>query len=145
MTVSPTTDALLRRLVRDALTDVVGEALQEVRAELPGTASTTVRTQADLDALVRRLLGATPDLREAISTGRHRIVLETGATLAPAAAVSRAAAPRTTPITTGAVTERMVEAAAKAGTDLVIGPRAVLTPLARNKARAKGVTIRREG
>ena len=44
----------------------------------------------------------------------------------------------------GAVTERAVNAAAKAGARLVLGPRAVLTPLARDKARALGVPIEKE-
>jgi hypothetical protein len=44
----------------------------------------------------------------------------------------------------GAVTERMVAAAAKAGAALVLGPRAVLTPLARDKARALGVPVQKE-
>jgi len=43
----------------------------------------------------------------------------------------------------GAVTERTVAAAAKAGARLVLGPRAVLTPLARDKARVLGVPIER--
>jgi hypothetical protein len=44
----------------------------------------------------------------------------------------------------GAVTERTVAAAAAAGARLVLGPRAVLTPLARDKARALGVPISKE-
>ena len=44
----------------------------------------------------------------------------------------------------GAVTERKVDEAAKAGARLVLGPGAVLTPLARDKARAKGIKIERE-
>jgi len=44
----------------------------------------------------------------------------------------------------GAVTERAVIAAAKAGDRLVLGPRAVLTPLARDKARALGVPVEKE-
>ena len=44
----------------------------------------------------------------------------------------------------GAVTERAVHAAASAGVRLVLGPRAVLTPLARDKARALGVPIEKE-
>ncbi|HLQ55497.1 MAG TPA: hypothetical protein VK162_14655, partial [Streptosporangiaceae bacterium] len=44
----------------------------------------------------------------------------------------------------GAVTERAVIAAAKAGDRLVLGPRAVLTPLARDKARALGVLVEKE-
>jgi len=44
----------------------------------------------------------------------------------------------------GAVTERAVQAAAGAGARLVLGPRAVLTPLARDRARALGVPIEKE-
>ena len=44
----------------------------------------------------------------------------------------------------GAVTERAVIAAAKAGARLVLGPRAMLTPLARDKARALGVPVEKE-
>ncbi|HEX6855863.1 MAG TPA: hypothetical protein VF204_11250 [Streptosporangiaceae bacterium] len=44
----------------------------------------------------------------------------------------------------GAVTERAVIAAARAGAALVLGPRAVLTPLARDKARALGVPVQKE-
>jgi hypothetical protein len=44
----------------------------------------------------------------------------------------------------GAVTERVVVAAASAGARLVLGPRAVLTPLARDRARALGVPIEKE-
>ena len=44
----------------------------------------------------------------------------------------------------GAVTERAVAAAAAAGARLVPGPGAVLTPLAKDKARALGVPIDKE-
>ena len=42
------------------------------------------------------------------------------------------------------MTERMVAAAARDGAALVLGPRAVLTPLARDKARALGVPVQKE-
>jgi len=44
----------------------------------------------------------------------------------------------------GAVTEAMVAAAAREGARLVLGPRAVLTPLGRDRARAAGVEIVKE-
>jgi hypothetical protein len=44
----------------------------------------------------------------------------------------------------GAVTERKIKQAADAGARLVLGPGAVLTPLAREKARALGIDIERE-
>ena len=42
------------------------------------------------------------------------------------------------------MTERAVQAAAKAGERLVLGRRAMLTPLARDRAQALGVPIERE-
>jgi hypothetical protein len=44
----------------------------------------------------------------------------------------------------GAVTERAVIAAAKAGDRLVLGPGAMLTPLAKDKARALGIPVEKE-
>ena len=58
----------------------------------------------------------------------------------PAGAASRPAHR----IDKGAVTERAVAAAARAGARLVLGSRAVMTPLARDKARALGVPIEKE-
>jgi len=43
----------------------------------------------------------------------------------------------------GAVTERVVNTAAAAGARLQIGPRAVLTPLAKDRARVLGIVIER--
>jgi hypothetical protein len=47
-------------------------------------------------------------------------------------------------IEAGAVTERAVQSAAKAGRRIVLGRRAVLTPLARDRALALGVPIEKE-
>jgi len=44
----------------------------------------------------------------------------------------------------GAVTEAVIVAAARAGERLVLGRGAVLTPLARDRARASGVPIEKE-
>ena len=44
----------------------------------------------------------------------------------------------------GAVTEAVIKAAARAGERLVLGRGAVLTPLARDRARASGVPIEKE-
>ena len=44
----------------------------------------------------------------------------------------------------GAVTEAVIAAAARAGERLVLGRGAVLTPLARDRARASGVQIEKE-
>ena len=102
-------------------------------------------SDADLDALVRRVaeLCDDPGRRAAFQEGRHGFRL---------GSAGRAAlpgeAPRERPddvrIERGAVTERAVLKADRTGSRLVLGPRAVMTPLARDRARVLGVEIERE-
>jgi hypothetical protein len=98
----------------------------------------SLRTDADLGAFVRRLLHLfeNPKHRDELRSGRLRF------RLAPAAQPGSAQVAHR--VDKGAVTEAMVSDAAKAGARLVLGRRAVLTPLARDRARAAGVEIERE-
>ena len=98
----------------------------------------SVRTDAELAAFVARLLHLfeNPKHRADLRAGRLRFQLA-------ASGVAGAARPAHR-IEKGAVTEAAVRAAARAGTRLVLGPRAVLTPLARDRARAAGVEIEKE-
>jgi len=100
-----------------------------------------LRTDADLDVFVRSLVRRleNPRDRMAIRSGRLRFRL--GAIGAGAGAVAAGPAMR---IERGAVTERTVRDAAAAGARLVLAPRAVLTPMARDRARSLGVEIEKE-
>ena len=99
-----------------------------------------LRSDADLDAFVRSLVHRfeNPRDRMAIRSGKLRFRL--GATAAAAAAPAAA----TIRIERGAVTERAVRDAAAQGARLVLAPRAVLTPMARDRARSLGVEIEKE-
>ena len=98
----------------------------------------SLRTDADLGAFVRRLLHLfeNPKHRDELRSGRLRFRLAPVAVPGSAQPAHR--------VEKGAVTEAMVAEAAKAGARLVLGRRAVLTPLARDRARAAGVEIERE-
>jgi len=98
----------------------------------------SIRTDADLGKFVLRLLHLfeNPKHRDALRAGRLRFRL--------AAAAAPGSAQPSHRIEKGAVTEAMVAAAARAGARLVLGPRAVLTPLARDRARAASVEIVKE-
>ncbi|HEY0389578.1 MAG TPA: hypothetical protein VGC71_14140 [Gaiellales bacterium] len=100
----------------------------------------TIRSDADLDAFVRQLSRRleNPKDRMDIISGRLRFSLAGGgASQAPGAGpVMR--------IEKGAVTERHVREAAEKGARLVLAPRAVLTPMARDRARSLGVEIEKE-
>jgi hypothetical protein len=79
-----------------------------------------------------------PQERAAIRSGALRFSLrQAGATQIASTGSERR-------IDHGAVTERLVREAKAAGSSIVIGPKAVLTPLARDVARALGVTIQKE-
>jgi hypothetical protein len=101
-----------------------------------------LRSDADLDAFVRSLVHRfeNPRDRMAIRSGKLRFRL--GATAA-ASAAAPAGAPAIR-IERGAVTERVVRDAHAHGARLVLAPRAVLTPMARDRARSLGVEIEKE-
>jgi hypothetical protein len=134
--------AVLRDVLPAGLTDADGTtAAAAPRAAMAG--EVVVQTDADLGALVRQvaLLCEDPAARAALREGRHGFLLaRTGSShpphQGPAASFVR--------IERGAVTERAVARAAAEGARLVLGPKAVLTPLARDKARVLGVEIEKE-
>ncbi len=135
----------------DELRAAVREVIREVLPDgLPGGTTVSVTTDAELDALVRRLadLCDDPEKRAALKDGRHdfRLGEPTGRARRDHDEGSRRARPAVdaTRVDRGAVTERVVLKAAKAGTRLVLGPKAVLTPLARDRARVLGVEIEKE-
>jgi hypothetical protein len=109
-----------------------------VREHVESVEVVSIRTDADLGAFVLHLLHLfdNPKHRDAVRSGRLRFRL--AATAAPGSAQPSHR------IEKGAVTEAMVAASARAGARLVLGRRAVLTPLARDRARAAGVEIVKE-
>jgi hypothetical protein len=94
-----------------------------------------ITTDSDLDSFVRQLLRLfeNPKTRADLRNGRLSFRL---------AAASSATAPHR--IDSGAVTERHIVDIAASGGSLTLGRKAVLTPLAREKARALGVSISKE-
>jgi hypothetical protein len=139
----------LRALVREVIRDVLPSGFP---GGLPVTETVNLSTDEDLAAFVRRLLDLDPDQREELRSGRKRFRLPESSSApvpsVPAGAANGAErAGESTPvrrIERGAVTEAVIRAAARAGERLVLGRGAVLTPLARDRARASGVPIEKE-
>lgn len=134
----------LRAEVRAVLRDVL-PAVLTAQPAAPASArveEVALRTDADLDVFVRRLatLCEDPDERTALRDGRHAFRLAGDAD----AAAASGAAGAVLRVERGAVTERTVARAAAQRARLVVGRRAVLTPLARDKARTLGVDVERE-
>jgi hypothetical protein len=117
----------------------------------PNTEPVTIDTDEDLARFVRALLARleSPRDRRAIRSGRVRFTLRpttaTRATQATQATQATHATEQTLRIPKGAVTERAVRDAAERGVTLILARGAVLTPLARDQARALGVEIEKEG
>jgi hypothetical protein len=119
---------------------------------LPGSADGTVETvridsDEDLQTFVRALAGwlENPRDRLAIKSGRLRFALQRGTATATSAEPPGAEAQEVVRVQKGAVTERQVQDAASRGARLVLARAAILTPLARDSARALGVQIEKEG
>ncbi len=138
----------LRALVREVIRDLLPLGL-------PVIETVDLSTDEDLAMFVKRLLELDQEQREELRSGRRRFTLaatpapvpapaaETGLTTGtgPAAGTGAAGVRR---IERGAVTEAVVSQAARAGERLGLGRGAVLTPLARDRARASGVPIEKE-
>jgi pyruvate/2-oxoglutarate dehydrogenase complex dihydrolipoamide acyltransferase (E2) component len=145
------TSEQLRAQVRAVLRDVLPAVLtvgDGQRPSAPAPEPVSVRTDDDLDALVRRVatLCEDPRRREAMRDGRHGFRLAEGSRdqPAPTPAATTAATQTVVRVERGAVPERAVRRAAADKARLVLGPRAVLTPLARDSARSLGVDVERE-
>jgi len=155
----------LRALVREILSDVLSaEAAgagsvdhHQADPTVPtvevddGAETVAVATDADLDAFVRRLvqLFENPVYRRDVKAGRIRFRLAAAGSVAddPAAPTTRPdTAAVVVRIDRGAVTEARVREVARSGSGsrIVLGRAAVITPLARDRARALGVAVERE-
>jgi hypothetical protein len=144
--------ATLRRLIRDVIAEEVA-ALKAARgapaptASIPSVPATPVRlaSDADLAAFARQvlLLAEQPEMRAAILAGQHRFTLAGAApTSSPAA---QAQAGGTHRVDKGIVTERLIGQLPAGITRLLLGPGVSLTPLARDKAKARHLSIERTG
>jgi hypothetical protein len=119
-------------------------AAYTVRDGAVAVQTVSLRTDQELAAFVTRLLHLfeNPRRRDDLRSGRLRFRLAPGS--AGGAAGPAGSARPVRRIDQGAVTEAAVRDAARAGARLVLGRRAVLTPLARDRARAAGVEIEKE-
>jgi hypothetical protein len=149
----------IRALIREVIRDVLPK-------DLPVTETVNLSTDEDLAAFVARLLDLDPQTLEDVRAGRRRFRLAATARPAPQlpqhlrplqpvqpqgqhgtvgrTAVNGSASAPVRRVERGAVTEKIIREAAGAGERLVLGPGAVLTPLARDRARVSGVEITKE-
>lgn len=124
-----------------------GEVIGDGQAPAPVAEPVSIGTDEDLQRFVAMLAQRCedPQWRHALASGQTRFTLARAGGRAGAGPASPAGADAAAVhIAKGAVTERIVREAARTGARLVLARRAVLTPLARDQARALGVAIERE-
>ena len=131
MPLKPETTTELRRIVRDALREVVASRGAPANGVIVETVS--ISNDQDLASFVKRV--TEPATLERLRAGKVRFALEKNSATPPSPLAGEALS--------GVVTERKIEHLAVSG-KLVLAPGAVLTPLARDKARRLGLTIERE-
>jgi hypothetical protein len=146
MTVGGLDADTLRALVREVLREVLPVSpapaqagpVYTVRDGVEAVETVSLRTDQELAAFTARLLHLfeNPKHRDDLRAGRLRFRLAASGPAGSARPAHR--------IEKGAVTEAAVRDAARAGARLVLGRRAVLTPLARDRARVAGVEIEKE-
>ena len=142
--------AAVRAVLREVLPDgiVAAPTMPPPSGLQAGQGDVVITSDTDLTAFVRRVaaLCEDPHVRTELQGGRHGFRLAPGAQSGPGAGSVTGAGHdgSVTRIDRGAVTERAVVRAAAAGSRLVLGHGAVLTPLARDKARTLGVQIEKE-
>jgi hypothetical protein len=122
----PETSQELRGLVRE----VLKEAMANRAAPKQGTEAVRIGSDAELQAFIARL--SSPGVVETVRSGKLRF------TLTQTAHVST----NTGDVLEGVISEQRISALAAKGT-LILGPTAVLTPLARDRARKLGLKIER--
>ena len=144
-----------RNLIRELVKSVIAEEVAAIRkpkaASAPAAAEerVAIANDADLIGFARRVLSLAGDPTKAkeIAAGRYPFRLErpTQATAAPAprAAPVAPSAAQSHRIDSGVVTESTLNKLPRGLSRLLLGPGVTVTPLAKDRARALGLTFER--
>ena len=134
-------------LIRSLIRDVIAEEVKAMKAgKLPALPATSVRiaSDADLAAFAKDVLrlAADPKVRAAIEAGRHPFQL---AGSMPNSAPNAAPSGQSHRVDKGVVTETVIAKLAKGVSRLILAPGVSITPLARDKAKARNISVERIG
>jgi hypothetical protein len=146
-----------KSLLRELIKSVIAEEVAAIRKpshntpapEARATESVRVASDADLVAFARKVLSLAGDPAKAkeIAAGRYPFRLESAPQPAPVSALSltpkAAPAAQSLRIDSGVVTETMLNKLPRGTARLVLAPGVTITPLAKDRARALGLTFER--
>ncbi|WP_374653663.1 hypothetical protein [Dongia sp.] len=135
-----------KSLIRSLIRDVIAEEVKAMKAgKLPAVAASSVRIASDSDLAtfakdVLRL-AEDPQIRAAIQAGRHPFRLAGGT----ARTLVVPATDQSHRIDKGVVTEGVIAKLGGNISRLLLGPGVSITPLARDKAKARNISVERIG
>ena len=146
-----------KSLLRDLVKSVIAEEVAAIRKPKAAPAPTTadervaIANDADLIGFARRVLSLAGDPAKAkeIAAGRYPFRLDRQAATPASAAPTPRAAPATPSaaqshcIDSGVVTESTLNKLPRGLSQLLLGPGVTVTPLAKDRARALGLTFER--
>ena len=146
-----------RSLIRELVKSVIAEEVAALRKPKAATQAATeervaIASDADLVGFARRVLSLAGDPAKAkeIAAGRYPFRLDRpAAAQATAAPAPRAVPPPSAPVAqshridSGVVTESTLNKLPRGLSRLLLGPGVTVTPLARDRARALGLTFER--
>jgi hypothetical protein len=144
-----------RNLIRELVKSVIAEEVAAIRkpkaAPPPATAEerVAVANDADLIGFARRVLSLAGDPAKAreIAAGRYPFRLDrptqATAALTPRATPTAPPAAQSHRIDSGVVTESTLNKLPRGFSQLLLGPGVTVTPLAKDRARALGLTFER--
>ena len=141
----------IRELVKSVIAEEVAAIRKPKAASAPASAEEriAIANDADLIGFARRVLSLAGDPAKAkeIAAGRYPFRLErpSQATAAPAPRAASAASPaaQSHRIDSGVVTESTLNKLPRGLSRLLLGPGVTITPLAKDRARALGLTFER--
>jgi hypothetical protein len=144
-----------KSLLRDLVKSVIAEEVAVIRKPKSAPAAVEERiaiaNDADLIGFARRVLSLAGDPAKAkeIASGRYPFRLDRPATTQASAAPASRATPTAPPpaqshrIDSGVVTESTLNKLPRGLSQLLLGPGVTVTPLAKDRARALGLTFER--
>jgi|GEM_PF-1254097 len=133
MAIDPSVD--LRAMVREVLREAIATRAATGTAAVPGPSAVSIVCDADLQTFVARL--AAPGMIEAVRAGTVKFRLALAQPLA-----ATAARPTVHLAMDGVISEQKLRDIAT-GATIALGPDAVLTPLAKDAARHRGLKFER--
>jgi len=142
-----------KSLLRDLVKSVIAEEVAAIRkpgaapASAPSEERVAIANDGDLVTFARRVLSLAGDPAKAkeIAAGRYPFRLARAAAQQTHASTSQPAAPvaQSHRIDSGVVTESTLNKLPRGLSQLLLGPGVTVTPLAKDRARALGLTFER--